>query len=77
MIDNYTRFILTIIALLLFCHLMISIFDLTPVRAKSDVLDVNIKAIGGSTTYLRSVPVDIMKINGKLFQSSRLPVDVH
>ena len=45
--DKYTKFILTLIAILLVLHLIKPLFTPTNVTAKPEVVDVNIAKVGG------------------------------
>jgi len=59
-IDNYLRFVLTVIALCLLWNTFKPLFIPKDVVAYGDILSVNIERIGGHFVY-DAIPVDIRK----------------
>ena len=79
MTDLYTKIVLTIIAIALWGFLFKPIFVSESVGASSQVLDVNIKEIGGRTVSDKILDVNIERINGRTFTTTiptALPVAI-
>ena len=79
MTDLYTKIVLTIIAIALWGILIKPIFVSENVRASNQVLDVNIKEIGGRTVSEKILDVNIERINGRTFTTTiptALPVAI-
>lgn len=76
MTDLYTKIVLTIIAIALWGILLKPIFVSESVGASSQVLDVNIKEIGGRTVSEKILDVNIERIRGKTLSGSTLPVEI-
>ena len=74
--DLYTKIVLTIIAIALWGILLKPIFVSESVGASSQVLDVNIKEIGGRTVSEKILDVNIERIRGKTLSGSTLPVEI-
>ena len=74
-IDLYTKVVLTLIAVALWGLLLKPIFISESVGASTQVLDVNIKEIGGRAVR-GIIDVNIEKINGRTFTTSALPVEI-
>ena len=62
--DLYTKIIFTLIAIALWGILIKPIFVSENVRASNQVLDVNIKEIGGRAVSDKILDVNIQKIKG-------------
>lgn len=79
MTDLYTKIVLTIIAIALWGFLLKPIFVSESVGASTQVLDVNIKEIGGRTVIEKILDVNIERINGRTFTTTiptALPVAI-
>lgn len=74
--DLYTKIIFTLIAIALWGILIKPIFVSENVRASNQVLDVNIKEIGGRVVYEKILDVNIERIRGKTLSGSTLPVEI-
>ncbi len=74
--DLYTKIVLTIIAIALWGFLLKPIFISESVGASNQVLDVNIKEIGGRVVYEKILDVNIERIRGKTLSGSTLPVEI-
>jgi hypothetical protein len=72
-IDLYTKLILTVIAIALWGILLKPIFMSDRVSASTQVMDVNIKEIGGKRVDSR-IDVNVDRINNRAF--SLLPVEI-
>ncbi|MFX0201098.1 MAG: hypothetical protein ACFFCW_33685 [Candidatus Hodarchaeota archaeon] len=60
--DKYTKFILTVIAILLALHLVKPWFIPYEVKAGPGIIDVNIEKVGGSFVNVSAgIPVHIVK----------------
>ena len=74
--DLYTKIIFTLIAIALWRILIKPIFVSENVRASNQVLDVNIKEIGGRAVSDKILDVNIQKIKGQNFINPALPVKI-
>jgi len=74
--DLYTKIIFTLIAIALWGILIKPIFVSENVRASNQVLDVNIKEIGGRAVSDKILDVNIQKIKGQNFINPALPVKI-
>jgi len=74
--DLYTKIIFTLIAIALWGILIKPIFVSENVRASNQVLDVNIKEIGGRAVSDKILDVNIQKIKGQNFINTALPVKI-
>jgi len=74
--DLYTKIIFTLIAIALWGILIKPIFVSENVRASNQVLDVNIKEVGGRAVSDKILDVNIQKIKGQNFINTALPVKI-
>ena len=74
--DLYTKIIFTLIAIALWGILIKPIFVSENVRASNQVLDVNIKEIGGRAVSDKILDVNIQKIKAQNFINPALPVEI-
>ena len=77
--DLYTKIVLTIIAIALWGLLLKPTFVSQSVGASTQVLDVNIKEIGGRAINDKILDVNIEKINVRTFTTTippALPVEI-
>lgn len=74
-LDIYTRIVLTFIAIALWGLLLKPIFISGNVGASSQVLDVNIKEVGGRVINDKILDVNVERINGRTFYNA-LPVEI-
>lgn len=71
----YTRIVLTVFAIALWGLLLKPIFISGNVGASSQVLDVNLKEIGGRLISDKILDVNVERINGRTFYNA-LPVEI-
>jgi len=74
-VDNYSKIILTLIAVALWGILLQPYIQTQPVNASNGVLQVNIKEVAGRE-LVDALPVDVKKVNNRLLNRNVLPVEV-
>jgi hypothetical protein len=74
-VDIYTKIMLTLIAVALWGILLQPYVQTYPVIASTDLVDVNIKELGGRRVD-NTLAVDIKKVNNQLLYRNVLPVEI-
>jgi hypothetical protein len=74
-LDNYSKIVLSVIAVCLLLIVVNMYFKPSDVRAVETVQDVNIKSINGSSIWGSEIPVNMKQINGRSINDD-IPIDI-